>query len=191
MPVIYFYLGISGNMAGLKKGYIQIYTGNGKGKTTAALGLALRAAGAGLKVYIGQFLKGRDCAEIKGLSLLGEAVCLERFGSGRWVDREKTEEYAIELELGRKGIAAVRGAVSAQRYDVVILDEILGAVNAGVVELAEVLAIIRNKPAEIELVLTGRNAPTELIALADLVSEITPVKHYYTEGVPARKGIEF
>ena len=178
-------------MVGLKKGYIQIYTGNGKGKTTAAFGLALRAVGAGLRVYIGQFIKGRDCAEIKGLSLLGELICLERFGSGHWIDREKEQEYAVEIELGRKGIAAVREAVGSKRYDVVILDEILGALNAGVVDLQEVIGILKDKPVEMELVLTGRNAPEELIALADLVSEINPIKHYYAKGVPARKGIEF
>lgn len=178
-------------MPELDRGFIQIYTGNGKGKTTAVLGLTLRAAGAGLSVYFAQFIKGRDCGEIAGLAALGGKVRLERFGSGRWIDRSNPAAYAEELLLGQQGIAAVRDAVNSLQYDIVVMDEILGAVKTGVVPLSEVVDLLRHKPERVELVLTGRNVPTELVELADLVSEITPVKHYYTRGIAARKGIEF
>lgn len=178
-------------MAEWDRGCVQVYTGNGKGKTTAALGLTLRAAGAGLKVYFGQFIKGRDCAEIKGLALLGESVTLERFGSGRWVNKDKPEQYKEELELGQKGIKAVRAAVESDSYDLVVIDEALGALSAGVIELGELLEIIKTRPERLEVVLTGRNIPEKLRDIADLVSEIKPVKHYFQDGIPARKGIEF
>ncbi len=174
-----------------QRGYIQVYTGNGKGKTTAALGLALRAVGAGMKVYFGQFLKARDCAEVAGLSLLGAQVTLERFGSGRWVDRSDAQAYSEELELGRNGLESVRKAIASGEYKVIVLDEILGALKQGVVRLEEVVALLQNKPPEVELVLTGRDVPQEIAVLADLISEISPVKHYYKSGVPARRGIEF
>ncbi len=174
-----------------QRGYIQVYTGGGKGKTTAALGLALRAVGAGLRVYFGQFLKARDCAEVVGLGLLGELVTLERFGSGRWVDRSDPQAYAEELELGIRGLNGIRAAIQSGDYQVVVLDEILGALHKGVVGLEDVVELLKNKPSGVELILTGRNVPEEIVALADLVSEINPVKHYYKSGVPARKGIEF
>ncbi len=178
-------------MANWAKGYIQVYTGNGKGKTTAALGLTLRAVGAGMRVFFGQFLKGRDCAEIAGLKLLGEAVRLERFGSGKWVDKADAQAFAQELALGHKGIECVREAVLSDAYDLVVIDEALGALHAGVIELSAILDILTRKPSRLEVVLTGRNIPAQLEDMADLVSDIALRKHYYQQGVPARKGIEF
>ena len=178
-------------MASWDKGCVQVYTGNGKGKTTAALGLTLRAVGAGLKVYFGQFIKGRDCAEINGLSMLGDSVTLERFGSGRWIDKNKLEQYKEELELAKKGIDSVREAVYSGKFDLVIMDEALGALKSGVINIDEIMYILKNKPAKLEIVLTGRNIPQELLDIADLVSEINPIKHYYETGLRARKGIEY
>lgn len=178
-------------MASWDKGCVQVYTGNGKGKTTAAIGLTLRAVGAGLKVYFGQFIKGRDCAEINGLSLLGDNVTLERFGSGRWIDKTNIEQYNEELELAKRGLNAVRKAVDSGEFDIVVIDEALGALKAGVIAIDEVMSILKNKPEKLEIVLTGRNIPQELLDIADLVSEINSIKHYYEAGLPARKGIEY
>ena len=174
-----------------KRGCVQIYTGNGKGKTTAALGLTLRAVGAGMKVYFGQFIKGRDCAEIEGLRMLGDNVTLDRFGSGRWIDPSKVELYKEEIELARNGILSVKRAVESGQYQLVVLDEALGAIKRGVLELDDIISIINTKPPMLELIITGRDVPQKLVDVADLVSDISPVKHYYDAGIPARKGIEF
>lgn len=168
------------------RGCLQIYTGDGKGKTTAAFGLAVRASGAGLRVYIGQFLKLRDCAEVTGLKLLGEGLCLERFGSGNWAKPGDPQERELALRGLERAYAALTDG-----YDLVILDEILGALRLQLLELSEVIDLVATRPADVELVLTGREAPAELIALADLVSEIRAVKHYYASGLPARRGIEY
>ncbi len=170
------------------RGYIQIYTGDGKGKTTAALGLALRSAGAGLRVYIGQFLKGTPTSEQVSLNAFGEQILIEQFGSGRWLGRGKEIDPA-EHELAARGLEAIRSAMNGG-YGLVIADEILGAIHSGVLQEETVAALIRKKPASVELVLTGRNAPPKLIELADLVTEMRMVKHYYHDGVGARKGIE-
>ena len=178
-------------MGKLHKGYVQVYTGDGKGKTTAALGLTLRAVGVGLKVYFGQFLKGRSCGEIFGLEYLSDRVTLERFGSGRWVNKEKEKEYQEEVTRAQKGVLAVKCAVTSGEFDLVVMDEALGALKQGVISLEDIFSIIALKPEGVELVITGRNAPEKLIERADLVSEIKQVKHYYAAGVKARKGIEF
>lgn len=169
------------------RGCLQLYLGDGKGKTTAALGLLLRAVGAGLSVYLGQFLKARDCSEHAGLAKLGEQVKAERFGSGRWVKGQPGEE---EFACAAKGLTAVREALLSRRYQVVILDEALDTIGFGLIPLADWLDLLRQRPEQVEVIMTGRAAPPELIALADLVTEMKAVKHYYQTGLKARTGIE-
>jgi cob(I)alamin adenosyltransferase len=166
---------------------IQVYTGGGKGKTTAALGLALRAAGAGKKVLVCQFLKGRYCCELASLKKF-KNIRVERFGR-RCLIRKKPAEK--DVALAKKALASAGEAVAGGRCDVLILDELNVALSLGILKLEEALGFIRSVPANIELIITGRNAPAEIIKIADLVSEIKEVKHYYRNGVKARKGIEF
>ena len=170
------------------RGCIQVYTGLGKGKTTAALGLALRAAGAGLPVYIGQFMKGRETSELAGLRKLGRRVKVERFGSGKWVCRHKPD--ADEILRACQGLRSVRCALASGRYRVVILDEVNCALHAGLLAVKDILRLLRTRPPEVEVVLTGRNAPKAILRAADLVTEMREVKHYFRKGVPARTGIE-
>ena len=169
------------------KGYVQIYTGDGKGKTTAAFGLALRAAGAGLKVFIGQFCKGRDYSELKAFDLLKEWIALKQFGPKHFImGKPKEEDY----ERAKRALKEVRDAIFSGKYDVVILDEANIAISMGLLKVEDIADLIKNKPENVELVITGRNAPKELIDLADLVTEMREIKHYYKNGVLARDGIE-
>ena len=172
-----------------KKGYVQVYTGNGKGKTTAALGLTLRAVGAGLKVYIAQFLKGKDYSEIKAINeRLSDLVKLEQFGAPHFVRSGRVSDE--DLELARKGLEAARKAMLSGEYDIVILEEANVAAYLGLLKVDELLLLVKEKPEDVELIFTGRYAPQELIDIADLVTEMVEVKHYYTKGVQARIGIE-
>ncbi|RLI10943.1 cob(I)yrinic acid a,c-diamide adenosyltransferase [Candidatus Bathyarchaeota archaeon] len=173
----------------LDPGLVQIYTGDGKGKTTAALGLALRAIGRGLKVFIVQFLKGGfDYGELHVLDRLPN-IEVRAFGRGRFITASGPSKE--DLEEARKAMELAREVVMSGEYDVVILDEINVAIHFGLVSLEEVLELIRNKPRHVELVLTGRKAPKELIEVADLVTEMREVKHPYRRGLPPRPGIEF
>ncbi len=165
---------------------IQVYTGNGKGKTTAAIGLAVRASGAGLKVYIAQFCKGRTYSEIKALKDI-KRIKIEQFGRSCFIKRKPNKEDMI---LARRGLTSVRDAVTGGKYGVIILDEINIAMKFKLVSFNDLVRIIDRVPAKMELVLTGRYAPGPLIKRADLVSEIKEIKHYYNNGVMARKGIE-
>lgn len=171
----------------MKKGYIQVYTGDGKCKTTAALGLALRAVGAGLRVYIGQFIKKGDYSEIKVLRERFPEVTVEQYGTGRFV---RGVPSANAVAMACEGLAALRMAMKSGRYDVVIADEVNGAVKAGLIVEADVLDLMADKPETVELVLTGRNAGKRVCAQADLVTEMRCHKHYYDAGVPGRRGIE-
>ncbi len=170
----------------MRKGYVQVYTGNGKGKTTAALGLAFRAAGAGLKVFIAQFIKGERCSEHLALDRFGEAITYRRYGRGliRGIPAEE------DIAGAREGMREATDAVRSGSYDVVILDEVNVAVFLGLIGVEEVLGLIRGKPASVELVLTGRNAHDAVTEEADLVTEMREIKHYYEKGVKARRGIE-
>ncbi|WP_088553216.1 cob(I)yrinic acid a,c-diamide adenosyltransferase [Calderihabitans maritimus] len=171
------------------KGLIQIYTGNGKGKTTAALGQALRAAGHGLRVYMLQFMKGSEnYGEVKISSLLPTFTIVQ---SGRHEFVSKENPDPIDIELAEQGLRLAREAIFSGRYDMVILDEINVALDFGLIDLERIIEIIKNKPPELDLILTGRYAPLELYELADLVSEIRDVKHHYYKGVKAREGIEY
>ncbi|MFA5724974.1 MAG: cob(I)yrinic acid a,c-diamide adenosyltransferase [Candidatus Omnitrophota bacterium] len=166
---------------------IQVYTGNGKGKTTAALGLALRAAGAGFKVYLGQFLKGRYYCELASLRKL-KSIKVEQFGAACFLRRAPQKK---DLDLAKKGLAAARKAINSRRYGLIVLDEINVALKLGLLSLPEVLALIKKTPRKVELVLTGRSAHPAIIKIADLVSEVKERKHYYKKGIRGRKGIEF
>lgn len=173
----------------MKIGQFQIYTGSGKGKTTAALGLALRASGAGLRVYFCQFIKDREYSEIRALRLLPD-VTVEQFGTGRGilVGREKE---AADLSCARRGYERLEAALTSGEYDVVIADEINCALMCGLLPEADLLRLADLRPEGTELVYTGRGASEALTARADLVTDMRAVKHYYREkGLPAREGIE-
>jgi len=165
---------------------IQVYTGNGKGKTTAALGLALRCAGAGLKVYIAQFAKGKKCSELVALKKF-KNIKTEQFGSCRFIRKATKRDF----ELAEKGLDKVKLVLKEKKYDLVILDEINVALSLGLLKLENILGMIKKTPARTELILTGRNACTQIIEAADLVSEIKDVKHYFQKNIKARKGIEY
>ena len=169
------------------KGYIQIYTGEGKGKTTAALGLALRAAGAGLQVYMAQFLKKGDYSEIKALERFAEHITVEQFGLGHFVKGKPSTE---DIAAAKKGLRRIMDILAGGRHQVVILDEGNVAVACGLFAEQALMEIIDRKPDDVELIITGRGASPQVIERADLVSEIKAVKHYYTSGVKARVGIE-
>jgi cob(I)alamin adenosyltransferase len=168
-------------------GYVQVYTGDGKGKTTAALGLALRAAGAGLKVFIGQFLKAGPSSEIKALNRLSDWITLEHFGRPGFVRGRPSPE---DIAAARNGLQRVKEIMAGGQYRLIILEEANVAVHYGLFACSDLLGVIQNKPREIELVITGRYAAPEIIAKADLVTEMRAVKHYFEKGVQARIGIE-
>jgi cob(I)alamin adenosyltransferase len=166
---------------------IQVYTGNGKGKTTAALGLALRAAGAGLKVYIGQFIKGSCYSELNALKRF-KNIRVEQFGRGCFIQKRPAPK---DIELARDGLGKIKKIMSKRIYDLIILDEINVALKFKLIELKDATDLINNVPLKTELVLTGRYAHPKIMQMADLVSEIKEKKHYFKKGIKARKGIEY
>ncbi len=167
--------------------YIHVYTGDGKGKTTAALGLTLRAAGAGLRVYFAQFIKQGDYSEIRALAELGARVCVAQFGRGRFV---RGAPEPADVAAAADGLRAVAAALASGRYDLVVLDEINVAVALGLVAEADLLDLLDARPPGVELVLTGRRASAAVLERAHLVTEMRAVKHYFEQGVGARIGIE-
>lgn len=169
------------------KGYVQVYTGNGKGKTTAAIGLSVRAAGAGLDVFIAQFIKMGDYSEIKSLKKISDRITINQYGLGNFIQGKPSKE---DLEAARKGLVATRSALVSGKYDMVILEEGNVAVSIGLMSVHDVLDLIDMKPAHVEIVITGRDASPEIIEKADLVTEMKDIKHYYSKGVAARTGIE-
>jgi len=173
----------------LEKGYIQIYTGNGKGKTTAALGLALRAAGRGLKTFIVQFMKNSPYGEIKILEQMPNWVTLEYYGNDSFVFSNKAAGET-DIYMAQQALHRARKAMSSNKYDIVIMDEVCVALFFALLKTQDVLSLLEEKPGNIELILTGRYCPPELIEKADLVTEMQEIKHYYQKGVAARKGIE-
>lgn len=168
-------------------GYVQVYTGDGKCKTTAALGLIMRAVGAGLRVYLGQFIKGRDYSEIRLLRDRFPDVTVVQYGQGRFIRGRPTE---AEVTSGHEGLAALADAMASGNYDVVIADEACTAVMADLFTEEALLELITLKPAAVELVFTGRGAGQALKDRADLVTEMQCVKHYFNAGVRGRRGIE-
>jgi cob(I)alamin adenosyltransferase len=171
----------------MRKGYIQVYTGDGKGKTTAALGLAIRAAGAGLKVFIGQFIKGRIASEHNALKRFENEIAVKQYGTG--FVKEKITEKAKATAL--RGLNEIKHIIHSGDFDVVILDEINVAIHKGLINVDDVIDILRSKPQGVEIVLTGRNCHQKIVKLANLVTEMKEVRHYYKKGVKARRGIEY
>jgi len=173
----------------LRRGLVQIFTGDGKGKTSAALGAALRALGNGLRVYFVSLMKGDyPYGERAILSQLPNIEVVS-FGSRSFVDPVNVEPE--DREQARQALAAAREAMLSGNYDLVVLDEVNVAVAWKLVELDEVVKLLEDKPPKVELILTGRSADTKLVQMADLVTEMLKIKHPYDEGVAARRGIEY
>jgi cob(I)alamin adenosyltransferase len=172
------------------RGFIQVYTGNGKGKTTAALGMALRAAGRGMRTYIGQFLKKGEYGELLAVQrYLPELIVIEQFGLPEFHHQENGVSRA-EREAAEAGLAAVKKAMSGGAYRIVVLDEINTLLHFKILPVPAVLQLLDEKPVPLEMVLTGRYAPADILARADLVTEMLETRHYYQNKVPARDGIE-
>lgn len=169
------------------KGYVQVYTGNGKGKTTAALGLSIRAAGAGLKVFIAQFIKMGEYSEIKALKKFAGQITVEQFGLGRFIKDNPSVE---DIEAASKGLEKVKTILLSGEHQVIILEEANVAVKIGLFSVQDLLDIIASKPENVELVITGRGADSRIIEKADLVTEMKEIKHYFQKGVAGRVGIE-
>jgi cob(I)alamin adenosyltransferase len=171
----------------MNQGFVQVYTGDGKGKTTAAIGLAVRAAGHGIAVHVGQFMKGTAYGEVTELS--GHPrITIEQYGSEHCLRRE--EVTAEDRARAADGLRRSREAMLSGRYGLIVLDEINVAVWFGLLPERAVLAFLEQRPAEVEVVLTGRRAPEAFVRVADLVTEFRQIKHYYERGILARDGIE-
>lgn len=173
----------------LDLGLVQVYTGDGKGKTTAALGQALRAVGQGLTVYMAQFIKGQETGELLAAKRLAPDLTIRQFGLGKFIaGREPSPE---ELEMAQAGWAEIARSVDSGEYDIVILDEISHAIRVGLIGVEQVLEMLNRRPRQLEVILTGRGMPRDLIEIADLVTDMVAVKHPYEQGIRVRKGIEF
>jgi cob(I)alamin adenosyltransferase len=176
-------------MPKLERGLVQVYTGNGKGKTSAAFGLTLRAIGRGLKVYIIQFIKGGfDYGELYVVDKLPN-LKLKAFGRGKFIVEKPAEKE--DIAFAEEALALAGKVIRSGEYDIVVLDEINVALNLKLINLEKVLELIKNKPKHVELILTGRYVPSEIIEVADLVTEMKEIKHPFNKGYQARKGIEY
>jgi cob(I)alamin adenosyltransferase len=172
----------------LNKGFIHIYTGSGKGKTTAAIGLGIRAVGAGFKVHMVQFMKGRKYSEIDGIEKLKD-FSVSQHGRDEFVNKNNPEQ--IDIDMAKEGWQFAKEIIHNNNYNMVILDEINVAVDFRLISLDEVLIIMDEKPESLELIFTGRYADPEMIKKADLVTEMLEIKHPYQNGIESRKGIDF
>lgn len=170
----------------MEKGYIHVYTGNGKGKTTAAFGLTVRALCAGKKVFVGQFVKSMKYNETK-LKDAFENLEVEQFGEGCFIYGEPNQEDIAAAEQGLQRCAEI---LVKGEHDIVVLDELNIAIYFKLLKVEDVLEVLKNKANRVEVVITGRYAPDELIIIADLVTEMKEIKHYINKGVMARDGIE-
>jgi cob(I)alamin adenosyltransferase len=168
-------------------GFVHVYTGDGKGKTTAAMGLALRAAGAGWNVFIGQFAKGSRCSELKALERFSDRIKVRQFGRACFIGRQPEQ---ADIDSAQLGLAECREVVLSEDHRLVVLDEANVAVALGLIPLDDLLSLIDVRPGPVELVITGRWAHRYVIDRSDLVTEMQEVKHYYHQGVLARTGIE-
>ena len=174
-------------MVSSMKGYVQVYTGEGKGKTTAALGLIMRACGAGLRVYFGQFIKKKDYSEIRMLNERFPDVTVEQYGRGHFIKKKPLPE---DIDAAQNGLTKLRNAMLSGEYNIIIADEANVAISLGLFQVEEILRLIDDRPENVEMVFTGRNAHERLVERADLVTEMKDIKHYYDQGVSARIGIE-
>jgi len=172
----------------VKKGLIQVYTGNGKGKTTAALGLCMRAAGRGMKSLIIQFMKGQKYGELEAAKCFAGLLRIEQYGLDTFI--HISGPGAEDVARAKQGLQRAREAMNKQEADILVLDEINVAIYFRLVTIKEVLELMEMKPEGMELVLTGRYAPPEIINRADLVTRMECIKHYYYAGIQAREGIE-
>mgnify|MGYP006290091215 CR=1 FL=1 len=172
----------------MREGFVHIYTGDGKGKTTAAVGLAVRAAGSGMRVLIGQFIKASDSSEMRLLRERCSEITIEQYGCGGFVTGKPSPE---DVAAARRGRDRIRDAVSSGEFDVVVADEANDAVSARLLDVADLRLWIDSRRPQVELVITGRDAPEGIQALADVVTRMTKVKHPFDRGVQARRGIEF
>ncbi len=170
----------------MERGYVQVYTGNGKGKTTASLGLLLRAVSAGKKVFIGQFTKGMKYSELNMLEKI-ELVTNRQYGKPGFIRNTPGKD---DIRLAQEGLAEIKSILETGEYDLVILDEANIALYYKLFSFEELWDAVSHRKPHVEVVITGRYAPDELIKKADLVTEMKEIKHYYTQGVPARTGIE-
>lgn len=170
-----------------ERGCVQVYTGEGKGKTTAALGLALRCAGAGGRVFFAQFVKGMHYSELDALERLADLIVVRQYGRRCFITDEPTAE---DIAAAREGLAEARAEMLSGCYRLVVLDEANIATHFGLFSVDDLLELIAARPPQVELVITGRRADERVIAAADLVTDMCCVKHYYDAGIPARKGIE-
>ncbi|MBU5254686.1 cob(I)yrinic acid a,c-diamide adenosyltransferase [Tissierella praeacuta] len=168
------------------KGYIHVYTGNGKGKTTAALGLSLRAIFAGKKVFFGQFIKGMDYSELESQRYLPNFK-IQQFGRDCFIYNNPTDE---DIRMAKEGLEICKRILNSHEYDIVVLDEINIATYYRLLDPDDIIDILKNRKPKIEVILTGRYADEKIIEFADLVTEMKEIKHYYYKGVEARKGIE-
>jgi cob(I)alamin adenosyltransferase len=171
----------------MKQGYVQVYTGDGKGKTTAALGVSVRSLVAGHRVYFAQFIKGMKTGELS-LSDSFPEFTIVQYGEGRFIDGKPQES---DIVAARKGLDVCAEVLRSGEYDLVVLDEINVALHYGLFELSEVLAVLTGRAPHVDVICTGRYASAGLIEAADLVTEMKKIKHYYAAGVRARRGIEF
>jgi len=173
----------------LPTGLVQVYTGNGKGKTSAAFGLALRAIGRGLKVYIIQFIKGGfDYGELYAIKKLPN-LKLEAFGHGKFITEKPPQDD--DIKSAKEALDLAREIIKKGEFDIVILDEINVALTLELVKIQDVIDLVKEKPEHVEMVLTGRNAPKEIVEVADLVTEMREIKHPFKKGIPSRRGIEY
>jgi len=169
------------------KGYVQVYTGDGKGKTTAALGLSLRAAGAKLKVFIAQFVKGMEYSELEAVKRYSDLITLKQYGRDAFIHGKPTKE---DFDAAEKGFDELKDVILSGKYSLVIIDEANIAIYYKLFSVEDLISLIDEKPEHVEIVITGRKADPKIIERADLVTEMKEIKHYYTNGVKARKGIE-
>lgn len=169
-----------------EKGYIHVYTGGGQGKTTAAFGLALRAAGAGKKVFIGQFVKSIRYNEVLALEHCTN-VLTKQYGQRCFIENSPAEE---DVSAAREGWAECREVMKAGEYGLVVLDELTIALHYRFLEMEGVMEGLRERDPSVEIVITGRYAPRELVGIADLVTDMHEIKHYYTQGVLSREGFD-
>ncbi|MBT8406363.1 MAG: cob(I)yrinic acid a,c-diamide adenosyltransferase [Deltaproteobacteria bacterium] len=169
------------------KGYVQVYTGNGKGKTTAAIGLAVRALGAGWRVFIAQFLKTGNYSEHKALARFSDLLTIKTYGRNVFIRGTPEDE---DIRLAQEAMQEIAASVASEQYRLVVLDEANVAIHYGLIRVEQILDLFDQSPKGIEFVITGRHADPRLIARADLVTEMQEVKHYYQQGVKARVGVE-